>query len=155
VRASAKAPSKNVTFRNLLCCTNRSALAVGSAKRAAAIRNVTFDGVDILYCGRAMDIRCPDGAAIANVTFRDITIEEWFARDREHDLMRFDAPAGGLSGVTVQDVHARRPMRSTWRGVGNLTVRDLTIASKPIGDAGQGDIEITGPARGITFERER
>jgi polygalacturonase len=158
----------NITVRDSVVLTRKTALKVGTETRAA-IRNVLFENIDVLGSSRGCAIWARDGGAIENVVFRDIrmSLREIGGEGMSGQPFYFSVQKRGgvsrLRGVTVQDVTCRAPWFARIEGIPESPVEGLTFENvswtvlprsikkeaKPLFDfAGAGPVAV----RGLTVD---
>jgi hypothetical protein len=130
-------PVKDVTVRNCVLWNDWGrALEIGAETQADEIRDVTFENCDIIHWVHiAMDVQNGDRAAVSNVRFKDIRVEDPIVENARIADRAIDASHLGLLIVLV--ICETNYSKDSERG----TIRDIHF----------GDISVTGSA----FPRSR
>jgi len=100
---------EEITIKNCVFLTKKSALKVGTESNAAFMKNITFENNDVLECDRGMTLYCFDGASYENISY----INNRFERnhpDRNQCYFHFrirkrnkDSRVGSMKQVLIKD----------------------------------------------------
>ena len=155
---------EDIVVRRSVLLTRKSALKVGTESLAAVMKDVTFEGNDILLCDRGMALYCRDGATYANIRFVDNRFEASYP-DLKRRLIDFSVTRRGGKGrirdVLIRNCRADRrwPGPSTLRGldaehtIATVRFEGFRVAGTPCRTAAEAHVLIGEHVTGVTFSR--
>jgi len=100
---------EDITVKDCVFLTKKSALKVGTESNAGMMKNITFENNEVLESDRGMTLYCYDGATYENISFINNRFERTFP-DRCQCGIHFrirkrnkDSKAGVMSQILIKD----------------------------------------------------
>lgn len=136
--------SSNITIRDSVVMTKKTALKVGTETRAN-ISNVLFENIDVIGSSRGMAVWVRDGGTISNITYRNIRLDLfefskegmsgqpiYLTNEKRHG-------EGVMKNVRFEQITCRAPWWSVMESkaasdITNVQIDGMTLAVKPRAD---------------------
>jgi len=156
----------NITFRNNVVLTQKSALKIGTETMAKNMNNIRFMHNQVIQSDRAMAIYCSDGADISNISFIDNHFEQNYP-DNKRRMIHFQISnrkgAGQIRDVLIKNCSFKKqfPQNSTFEGldgdhkITGVKFENFSIAGRLCRNTGQANLEIEDYVENVTFETTR
>ncbi|MEA4936231.1 MAG: glycosyl hydrolase family 28 protein [Paludibacter sp.] len=96
----------NITIKNCVFLTRKSALKVGTETKAANMTNIIFKNNDVVVCDRGIVLYCYDGANFSNIQFINNRFEYSYIKGQQrgvHFIIRDRSGRSSVSNVLVKD----------------------------------------------------
>lgn len=124
---------EDIVVRDCVFLTRKSSLKVGTETKAQRMRNILFEGNQVLECDRAFVLYCNDGAEFSSITFRNNTVERNWP-DSQRKLIHFKisrrSGEGRIRDVRIELCRALTPFpkKSEIYGLDSAhLIEDVTI----------------------------
>jgi hypothetical protein len=153
---------EDIVTRNCVFLTRKSALKVGTESRTASMKDITFEGNDVLMCDRGMALYCNDGATYSNIRYLDNRFESFYA-DLKQRVLDFSITERGGKGriqnVLIRNCRAdvRWPNHSSFKGldrehlVSDVRFENFMLGGLPCNNAAQAELDVLQHTETITF----
>jgi len=157
---------RNITFRNNVVLTQKSALKIGTETRAKKMNNIRFVQNQVIQSDRAMAIYCSDGADISNISFEGNHFEENYP-DNKRRMIHFQISnrkgAGHIRDVLIKNCSFKKPFpqNSTFEGLDSkhmitgVKFENFYIAGRLCRNTGEANLEIEDYVENVTFKTTR
>jgi len=134
---------EDITVRDCVFLTKKSALKVGTESNAKVMKNITFENNDVLESDRGMTLYCYDGATFENIRFINNRFERNHS-DRNQCGIHFrlrkrntESKIGVMSQILIKDCSFARALPNLSQIYGydddhriELVIENLTIAGE-------------------------
>ncbi len=157
---------ENITVKDNIMLTEKSALKVGTETYSDEIKNITFKNNDILLCDRGMSLYIHDGTRLSYVNFIGNHFEDHVYDNRQR-MVDFgirkrnpNSDIGSISDILVKDCkfYKKWPKPSTIKGfddqhpVKNVTFENFRIGNKKCENLKDANITDIKKTENIAFE---
>ena len=143
---------ENITVKNCVFLTKKSALKVGTETRAETMKNIFFENNDILECDRGMALYVSDGATLDSIFFKNNRFERNYP-DAQRKAIHFDvskrnpnSKLGEIKYVLISDCcfESAFPRKSVIKSAGEINGIKVIIENLKIGGQKVTDLKSAG-----------
>ncbi len=134
-----------ITVKNCVFLTRKSALKVGTESRGTVFKNILFENNDVIMSDRGMALYCSDGATYENIQYKNNRFETNYQDAKQAGIYfsitkrKPESKAGIMHAILIQDCifYQPFPKKSVVEGLDashtiDLTIQNLTIAGKKV-----------------------